>query len=244
MSHTDKPINYSQIFEGQVAHGLCLAVLLAFCIWATKFQGVLDGYLFGVSTQLWLTLLIADTIVHQLIVLVAWRLELHGKKLTQWLGGTERAFRLYALVFAVFFAARFVLVTLLAIANRGTLNIEPCIGYALAAAIAVPSAWLFYSVKTYFGFRRAFGIDHFDPEARNWHMVREGIFKYTSNGMYVFGIGTLWIPALALQSSAALLGAAFSHAYIWVHYFTVEKPDMRRIFGTPPNDGNTTGRRN
>jgi hypothetical protein len=48
--------------------------------------------------------------------------------------------------------------------------------------------------------------------------------------MYVFGIGALWIPAFALQSTAALIGAAFSHAYIWVHYLTVEGPDMRRIY--------------
>ena len=27
----------------------------------------------------------------------------------------------------------------------------------------------------------------------------------------------------------ALLVAAFSHAYIWVHFFTVEKPDMAYI---------------
>lgn len=240
MSRTDKSSDYAQFYEGQVAHGLCLVALLALSIWLAGFEGVLDGSLFGISTRWWLILLIADTIVHQLIVLVAWRLELHGRKLTQLMGDTERAFRLYAVLFAVFFAARFVLVTLLAIGNRGTLNIEPWIGYALAAAIAVPSAWLFYSVKTYFGFRRAFGIDHFDADARNWPMVREGIFKYTSNGMYVFGIGALWIPALALQSSAALLGAAFSHAYIWVHYLTVEKPDMRHIYGAPP-PGDETG---
>ncbi|MCP4317579.1 MAG: hypothetical protein GY789_16580 [Hyphomicrobiales bacterium] len=237
MSRTDKPIDYPLLFEGQLAHGLCLVALLALSIWLAGFQGVLDGSLFGISTQIWLILLIGDTIVHQLIVLIAWRLELHGGKLTQWFGDTERAFQTYAVIFAILFAARFVLVTLLAIANRGTLNIEPWIGYVLAAAIAVPSAYLFYSVNTFFSFRRAFGVDHFDTDARNWPMIREGIFKYTSNGMYVFGIGTLWIPALAMQSSAALLGAAFSHAYIWVHYFTVEKPDMRHIYGAAPSGG-------
>lgn len=231
MTQADAPSNGSPVLEGQFLHALFLTVLLALSIWATGIDGAVDGSLFGVSTRVWFAALLLDTVAHQLFVVAVWRLELHGKRLTRWFGGTERAFGIYAVIFAVLFAGRFVLITLLAIANRGSLGLEPWVGYLLAAAIAVPAAYLFYSVRTYFGFRRAFGIDHFDEEARNWPLVREGIFRFTSNGMYVFGIGALWIPALALQSTAALIGAAFSHAYIWVHYFTVEKPDMRRIYG-------------
>lgn len=225
-----------QVFEGQLIHAVCLAVLLAAAIWAFMLGNAMDGALFGVPTSVWFALLLADAIVHQLFVWIAWRLELHGKILTRWFGDTERAFRIYAVLFAVLFAARFVLVILLAVANRGTLGLAPWLGLLMAAIIAVPAVYLFYSVKTYFSFRRAFGIDHFDSAARTWPMVQEGIFKYTSNGMYVFGIGALWIPALALQSEAALIGAAFSHAYIWVHYFTVEKPDMRRIYTVVPQE--------
>ena len=29
----------------------------------------------------------------------------------------------------------------------------------------------------------------------------------------------------------ALAVALFQHAYIWVHYYCTEKPDMRRIYG-------------
>ena len=49
--------------------------------------------------------------------------------------------------------------------------------------------------------------------------------------MYVFGFAILWVPALLFQSVAALIVAAFSHAYIWVHYYCTERPDMRRIYG-------------
>lgn len=224
-------MNMRLIFERQFAHILCLAVLLALTIWAMRIEGALAGSFLGISTFAWLVLLIADTVIHQFYVLSAWRLELHGKKLTQWFGDTEKAFGVYAFGFAVLFGARFVLVVLLAISNRHTLPIDPWTGYILAAIIAVPAAYLFYSVKTYFTFRRAFGIDHFDPAAREWPLVRDGIFKYTSNGMYYFGIGALWIPGFALQSTAALIAAAFSHAYIWVHFYTVEQPDMRRIYG-------------
>lgn len=222
------------VFERQLVHAVCLAVLLAAAVWAVGLGNALDGALFDVPTAVWFALLLADAIVHQVFVWIAWRLELHGKVLTRWFGDTERAFRIYAVLFAVLFGARFVLITLLAIANRGTLDMAPWLGLLLAGIIAVPAAYLFYSVRVYFSFRRAFGIDHFDPDARTWPMVREGLFKYTGNAMYVFGIGALWIPAMALQSEAALIGAAFSHAYIWVHYFTVEKPDMRRIYAAVP----------
>jgi hypothetical protein len=222
----------SPLFEGQFAHAIALMLLLALAIAAARFEGAMDGALFGVSTPVWFALLLADTVIHQLFVVIAWRLELHGKRLTAWFGGTERAFGIFAAIFAVLFGARFVLITLLAIANRGSLNLEPWVGYVLATVIAIPAAYLFHSVRAHFGFRRAFGIDHFEPDAaRDWPLVRQGIFRFTANGMYVFGIGALWIPGLALQSTAALVAAAFSHAYIWVHYFTVEKPDMTRIYG-------------
>ena len=47
--------------------------------------------------------------------------------------------------------------------------------------------------------------------------------------MYVFGFLLLWIPALAGRSYAALATALFSHAYIWVHWYCTEKPDLRRM---------------
>ena len=41
----------------------------------------------------------------------------------------------------------------------------------------------------------------------------------------------LWIIGLVFLSQGALLVALFSHVYIWVHYYTTELPDMRRIYG-------------
>jgi len=94
------------------------------------------------------------------------------------------------------------------------------------------SGYLFYSVRTYFGFNRAYGIDHFDESYRHLPFVREGIFKYTSNAMYTFGFLVLWVPGLIFFSKAALLAACFNHVYIWVHYYTTELPDIRYIYGS------------
>ncbi len=53
--------------------------------------------------------------------------------------------------------------------------------------------------------------------------------------MYVFGLLIFWIPGLLTASSPALLVALFSHIYIWVHYYSTEKPDMARIYGLQRN---------
>jgi len=52
-------------------------------------------------------------------------------------------------------------------------------------------------------------------------------------GPSIGGLLILWIPGLVFASRAALLAALFHHLYIWVHYFTTEKPDLKRIYGGP-----------
>ena len=117
------------------------------------------------------------------------------------------------------------------VANRDTLDANHLVLKGVALLIALPAVYLFYSVSRYFGYRRALGIDHFDESYRDKPFVRRGIFRFTRNGMYTFGLAALWIPGLVYASKAGLLSAAFSHLYIWVHYFCTERPDMQRIYG-------------
>jgi hypothetical protein len=124
-----------------------------------------------------------------------------------------------------------ILIFTLGWANRGTLAIDPWLGDAASLVLFAPAVYLMYSVVHSFGIDRAFGIDHFDPAYRTASLVHRGIFRWTPNAMYVFGFFALWIPAFLFQSVAALAVAAFSHAYIWVHFFCTERPDMRRIYG-------------
>ncbi len=149
--------------------------------------------------------------------------------LTRHLGSA--AFSLYAAGFAFLIILRPVLISILAVSNRNTVPANPEIMIIAAVLMVVPVIYLFYSVARYFSFRRALGIDHFSESYRSMPLVREGIFRFTPNSMYVFGFLVLWIPALLFTSVAALAFALFSHLYIWVHYFTVEKPDMVRIYG-------------
>jgi tetratricopeptide (TPR) repeat protein len=76
------------------------------------------------------------------------------------------------------------------------------------------------------------GADHFDESYRSKPLETRGIYRFTSNGMYIYGLMAVYLPALWYASRPALVAAVFGHIYIWVHYFTTEKPDMQRIYGS------------
>ena len=39
-----------------------------------------------------------------------------------------------------------------------------------------------------------------------------------------------WAIGVGFASSAAIAVAAFSHAYIWVHFYATERPDMQFLY--------------
>lgn len=231
------PSKMKVIFEKQILHWALLAALLTLLLSAGKLERFWDGELWSISTRTWFFLALLNTIVHQLYVWFCWRVELHGQLLTRTFN--DRAFKLYAIGFSVLILLRPVLITLLAISNSATipagdvtLTFAGKFAWKVAGIVALlPAAYLGYSIINYFGFTRAFGIDHFDPSYRSRPLVRKGIFRFTPNAMYLFGFCLLWAPAIFFSSVAALSFALFSHLYIWVHYYTVEKPDMDRIYG-------------
>ncbi len=217
------------IFEHQLAHLGWLLMLLAGMFGASRIEAFSEGTFLGVSTDLWVVFTVANAIVHQGFVWFCWRTEMHASLLTRHLG--DAAFQAYMLVFTVLILARPVLITALAISNAGSLPSNPWIMRATAVLMLLPGVYLIYSIKRYFGFKRACGIDHFDAGYRSAPLVREGIFRFSSNAMYEFGFLLLWVPGLYLQSVAAVVVALFCHLYIWVHFACTEKPDMRRIYG-------------
>lgn len=217
------------IFERQWLHAVSLAALLAGLAVVGGFDGVRGGQLWGVATPAWFWLAAAVAVTHQVHVWFCWRTQLHGALLTRTFGSL--GFPLYAAGFSVLGLTRVALVFILAVSNQGTLAADPVLLKLVALIALVPAVYLFYSVKRYFGFKRAFGMDHFDERYRSLPFVREGIFRFTSNGMYVYGFLLFWVPAFWFASQAALVLALFNHLYIWVHYHATELPDMKRIYG-------------
>ena len=223
----------TNIFKFQIWHLISLIILLfTINIYVSGNSEVLKGSFLSVGTKYWLWLAIAVPIVHQVYVWLVWRFELYQRTFTQKFG-VKRAFNIYATGFSLLFVCRLIAIIILAISSKKSLHLNPEIAYFFATLITAPVIYLFYSVKKYFTIERAYGIDHFD---RNYSEPYEkrGIFKYTDNGMYIFGLMILYIPGLLFLSEAALLVALFNHVYIWVHYFFTERPDMMEIYGNAP----------
>jgi len=219
---------FKLLFEKQIYNYLGLSVLLIIIVYFTNWPGVFDGELWELSIIFWFWFSIGIVIIHQFCVWFVWRTELHLKLISKWFG--KRAFLIWTILFNILFISRFLFVFVLGYTNRGTWDINPILGWVLIFIILMPAIYTFYSIKKYFTFNRALGIDHFDPSYRQLGLVHKGIFKYTSNAMYIFGVMLIWTPALIFASKAALVSALFNHAYLWVHYYTLELPDIKRIY--------------
>jgi hypothetical protein len=204
---------------GQALHAACVVLLLAvvWVIWAWL------GRPF--PTAFWIA--ISFPIVHQVFVWVAWRLELVSSATSKTIG-----FGGYIVGFFLLFGGRFVSLFALAWMDRGSLHLPILPWVVVVGILTALGVYAMYSVMRFFGMARAAGADHFDTRYRNMPFVKEGIFRFTSNGMYVYAFLLFWAIAVGFNSSAALTVAAFSHAYIWVHFYATEKPDMDYLYSS------------
>lgn len=220
-----------KIFEYQLWHAIFLVVSLVLIYWLTQNDdSFLQGSFLGIKSSTWIIFSLASAILHQIYVLIAWRSELYYKWFTKRFN--ERGFVYFKIGFALLILSRPATIICLAIANRDSISLNSLMVLIISILISVPVIYLMYSVRKYFGINRAFGIDHFYPEKYNaGKIIKQGIFKYSSNAMYVYGFLGLWLPGLLLQSKSALLLAGFSHLYIWVHYYCTELADMKVIYG-------------
>jgi len=220
VKNSDKTIGF---WTGQTIHFIALALLLALTYIAWVSLGKPH------PTAFWCAVLFP--VLHQVYVWITWRLELRESLISRTIG-----FHSYVVIFFILFIGRFISLFVLAWVDRGSLGLNQFAQVAISILLIVPGLYAMYSVRRYFGFERAAGADHFDERYRNMPLVKEGIFRFTSNGMYLYAFLLFWAIALAFNSAAALAVAAFSHVYIWVHHYATEKPDMEFLysdFGAP-----------
>jgi len=205
------------IWVGQPLHFTCLVVLLILAYLAWMNIGAPLPILFWCA--------IAIPVLHQTFVWLAWRLELQSAAVSKAVGLNG-----YVAIFFVFFVCRFISLLALAWVDRGSLGFNNSLAMLLTMFLALPGIYAIYSVKRYFGMVRAAGADHFDVKYRDMPLVKGGIFRFTSNGMYLYAFLLFWAISIGFNSSASLVAAAFSHAYIWVHFYATEKPDMEFLY--------------
>ena len=223
-----------EVFRYQIWNLMSVIILIAITqLFIANNYDLMNGTLWGISTKVWFWTAIAIPIIHQFYVWLIWRLELYQSTFTSRYGVTK-SFKMYTIGFSILFGSRLISIIIVALSNQNSLLINPLFTYLLVAIISPLVIYLFYSVKKYFTIERAYGIDHFDKNY-NKPYEKRGIFRFTDNGMYVFGLMILYLPGLLLFSSAALTAAVFNHIYIWVHYYCTERPDMIAIYEKTPD---------
>lgn len=217
------------LFVGQPQHLLLLLVLLPGA-WALAGPALDGGDFLGLSTRDWFVASVGVAVVHQVIVAFGFRAQLCYGIFTRLFG--RRDMLVWALLFFPFLIARPLTILGLAIADAGSLALPRPIALLAGVALLALSGYTLWSVKRYFGFARAMGGDHFRERYRQMPIVREGAFRWSSNAMYGLAFLGLWGIALVAGSRAALAAALFTHAYIWVHMYCTEEPDLRVLYGS------------
>ncbi len=217
-------------FKGQFLQLIGLAILIGICFILTSTLEGQQGEWLGLTSIQWLYVSMATGVIHQFYVWLIWRLELCYGTISRVFKGA--GFRLYTIFFSIFILSRPFTIFALGMTDYGSLNISTGLQVTLLILMIPPWAFAIYSVVKYFTFDRAFGIDHWHPEKfKDEGMIKEGIYKFTTHGMYFYAILILWIIAIGFRSQWAIIGAFFHHVAVWIHYHATEKPDLKIIYG-------------
>ena len=217
------------LFEGQAQHLLLLTCLVLGALYLAS-PALGDTSWLGISDRTWLSAVIGLAVVHQVVVWLVFRLQLVFSLFSRLLGRHDLP--VWGIIFLPLLLLRPVLTLALGLADRDSLLPFRTAQAVLELALLVPVTYTFWSVKTYFGVARALGGDHFRQRYREMPLVKAGAFRYSSNATYAFAFLLLWAIGLLMHSRAALAAALFQHAYVWVHMYCTEQPDMRVIYGS------------
>ncbi len=212
-------------FRGQAQHAMLVILLSAGALALLRDTG---GSYWGNGAMRWARLAIWAAVIHQVMVVLVWRAQLHFGLFTRLFGSA--ALIAWGALFLPFLLARPVLVALAGIADAGSLGTDRLTQFILGAGLIIPAVWAAHSVVKYFTLPRALGGDHFFDRYLNMPMVREGAFAYSENAMYGIVFLGFWGIALLCGSWNALVLALFQHAYVWVHMYCTEGPDMQLLY--------------
>lgn len=218
----------SFLLAGQFQHLLLLVALVLGALYVAR--PALDGGTWlGVSDRSWFYAAVAVTIVHQVVVAFIFRAQLVYSLMSRLFGRYDLA--VWGAIFLPLLILRPLLTLGLALADARSLPAYRGAQIVAGLLLLPPTFYTLWSVGRYFGIGRALGGDHFRQRYRELPMVTEGAYRFSANAMYTFAFLGLWSIALLAGSRAALGVALFQHAYIWVHMYCTEAPDMRVIYG-------------
>ena len=211
-------------FKNQIWHLGGLIFLFYLGCQMVDFENNANVFL-EISSKNWFLFSMMTPLFHQVYVWFCWRSELCWKTISRTIG-----FKVYVVIFFILGILRLSSIGL-CFADYGTWFIPGWIAWSISVLFFIPFIYTIYSIKKYFGFLRATGIDHFDSNYKNIPFERRGIFKWSSNAMYNFAIPVFFGFAISAGSKAMFIFAAYTYIGTWLHYFCTEKEDFKVIYG-------------
>lgn len=217
--------SWSDIIEGQPQHALIAVLMTAGACSLLVDNG---GSYLGLSATCWAQWSIALALVHQIMVAIVFRLQLHRNLMTRVFGKADMV--IWGVLFFPLLLVRPLSIIAVGLADTVPIFETGLPLQILGGLLMVPAIWAMHSTAVYFTFPRALGGDHFRDRYADMPLVNRGAFKYTANAMYGVVFLGLWGIAFMFNSWNALVVALFQHAYIWVHMYCTETPDIRWIY--------------
>lgn len=233
------PLPASYLYKRQALH-ISLLLLMVTAILVSLPGHLPGGEWMGLKDHQLLVLMAVIVPVHQVIVALVFRLQLMYGLFTRLFGGKDLF--AWGAIFLPLLILRFLTVAGLGLSTPGSLDrLLPGTlktpGIVLGILVLIPAGYTIYSVFRYFGLARALGADHFREKYRRMPLENRGMFRYSSNAMYVYAFLIMWAFALFTWSWPALIAALYQHAAIWIHWYCTEAPDMEVIHGQGTGSG-------
>ncbi len=219
------------IFEKQDWHFALLALLVVsvnaiMVLYPLSFTGVF----WGLSTGTWLWIGVFTAILHQIYIMLIWRIQLETRWLTTNL--PRLGFIAYLIDYTLMLAARTGAIILVAAANREVIFIPDSFRWVGSIILGIVFTWLTYSVTKSSSYKDLAGAVFFESKDPNHCGIQKNISAVVPGAVYIFGPLSFYIPGLVLASPASLLLALFNHIYIWIHYCYTEAPSLKRVYSS------------
>ncbi len=219
-----------QIFFAHTFPYLLITSAMAMGYYFTVSSLVTDqGHLWGYTTREWAYLFGLGCFLQHFLGWLVFRLQIAYQGLTRLFGRFDLV--IWGLIFYPLLLFRPIVTLLLAKMDWGSLYTPSPLTHFLGGIIILPALYTIYSVVRYFGVVRALGADHFREKYRTIPLEKRGIYKYSDNAMYTYFFFFFWGIGIISGSVAVLITALFQHAFIWVHMYTTEGPDMDILYG-------------
>ena len=150
----------SFFFKNQIWHLGGTIVLFYAGLQLVNLENNLNTFL-GIKALGWFTIAMLIPLLHQAYVWICWRSELCWKSVSNTIG-----FKGYVIFFFILIISRLSAIVLCFV-DYGSLYKPGLLSWIISIILFIPGAYTMYSVKKYFGFLRAAGADHFDPQYRD-----------------------------------------------------------------------------